>query len=154
MKFIGKTGGRFARSRELSLCATKPVYLKGKPDFHEEAYAMIAVIFEVVPKVGRAADYFDEAAKLKPLLETMDGFISVERFESLTKPGKFLSLSFWRDGEAVKAWRNSPDHRHTQAKGRARIFEDYRLRVAGVIRDYGMMERDEAPDDSRRVHAR
>ena len=115
---------------------------------------MIAIIFEVVPHEGQAKDYFDEAAKLKPLLETMDGFISVERFESLTTRGKFLSLSFWRDEEAVKAWRNTPDHRHTQALGRSQIFADYRLRVAAVIRDYGMTEREEAPEDSVAVHNR
>jgi heme-degrading monooxygenase HmoA len=113
---------------------------------------MIAIIFEVIPREDHATDYFDEAAKLKPLLETMDGFISVERFESLANPGKFLSLSFWRDETAIETWRNTPEHRHTQSKGRTQIFSDYRLRVAPVIRDYGMNERAEAPEDSRQVH--
>ena len=114
---------------------------------------MIAVIFEVWPAAGRAPEYFDIAARLRSDLEKMDGFVSVERFESLTTKGKFLSLSFWRDEEAVRAWRNLERHRGAQAAGRGGIFADYRLRVASVIRDYGMQERDEAPADSVEVHA-
>jgi heme-degrading monooxygenase HmoA len=113
---------------------------------------MIAVIFEVKPQPGRKDAYLGAAADLKPLLETMDGFISVERFESLTEPGKFLSLSFWRDEDAVARWRNTEAHRRTQDAGRRAIFEDYRLRVAAVLRDYGMNDRAEAPADSRAVH--
>lgn len=113
---------------------------------------MIAVIFEVWPKQEHRQHYFDLAADLKPLLQTIDGFISVERFESLTEKGKILSLSFWRDEAAVQAWRNTMEHRRAQAKGRATVFADYRLRIAGVVRDYGMSERDEAPKDSRAVH--
>ena len=113
---------------------------------------MIAVIFEVMPAPGKRDGYLDLAARLRPLLEEIDGFISVERFESLTTPGKILSLSFFRDEEAVKAWRNTAEHRATQGKGRAGIFTDYRLRIAAVIRDYGMNERAEAPADSRAVH--
>jgi heme-degrading monooxygenase HmoA len=109
---------------------------------------VIAVIFEVWPADGKAAQYFDLAAALKPDLERVDGFISVERFQSLTTPGKYLSVSFWRDEEAVKAWRNFPDHRAAQAAGRSGTFADYRLRVAAVLRDYGMRERAEAPADS------
>jgi len=113
---------------------------------------MIAVIFEVWPKPEHKAEYLDLAAELKPILETIDGFISVERFESLTEKGKILSLSFFRDEKAVEAWRNMPQHRKTQGKGRARIFADYRLRIAGVIRDYGMRDREQAPKDSRIAH--
>lgn len=113
---------------------------------------MIAVIFEVEPHAETASAYFDMAADLKPLLEQMDGFISIERFESLMTPGKYLSLSFWRDEEAVKQWRNVEDHRRAQAAGRAGVFKDYRLRVAQVLRDYGMAERGEVPDDSRKTH--
>jgi heme-degrading monooxygenase HmoA len=113
---------------------------------------MIAVIFEVLPAPGKQDGYLDLAAKLRPVLEEVDGFISVERFESLTTPGKILSLSFFRDEEAVKAWRNRAEHRATQSKGRAGIFADYRLRIASVIRDYGMTERTEAPADSREAH--
>ena len=112
---------------------------------------MIAVIFEVVPAPGRRQDYLDLAAGLRPELEKIDGFISIERFESLTTPGKVLSLSIWRDEEAVIRWRNLEAHRQAQAQGRGGIFADYRLRVASVIRDYGMTERDEAPADSRAV---
>lgn len=115
---------------------------------------MIAVIFEVWPKAGRKQHYLDIAAGLRPLLEKIDGFISVERFESLTEPDKLLSLSFWRDEEAVAAWRRIEAHRAAQAKGRAEIFRDYRLRIAGVIRDYGMSDREQAPSDSRAVHDR
>ncbi len=113
---------------------------------------MIAIIFEVWPKDGERGHYLDLAADLKPELARMDGFISVERFESLTTPGKLLSISIWRDEEAVKAWRNLPAHRRTQSKGRNGVFSDYRLRVAAVIRDYGMTERDEAPEDSLTAH--
>jgi len=114
---------------------------------------MIAVIFELEPKDGQADAYFDVAGDLAPLLEDMDGFISVERFESLKVPGKYLSLSFWRDEAAVAAWRNLEAHRAGQARGRAKIFRDYRLRVAHVVRDYGLTARAEVPADSRAVHA-
>jgi heme-degrading monooxygenase HmoA len=113
---------------------------------------MIAVIFEVEPHPERKDAYLEAAARLKPLLEGIDGFISVERFQSLTQPDKLVSLSYWRDEEAVRRWRNLEPHRRTQAAGRESIFADYRLRVAQVLRDYGMNERDEAPDDSRTVH--
>jgi len=113
---------------------------------------MIAVIFEVWPADGRRESYLDHAARLRPELEKIDGFISIERFESLVTPGKLLSLSFWRDEEAVRAWRNRAEHRAVQTQGRAGVFSDYRLRVAAVIRDYGLHERDQAPSDSRALH--
>ena len=113
---------------------------------------MIAIIFEVWPAEGRAAEYFDLAAALKAELQRIDGFISIERFESLTTRGKYLSLSFWRDEESVRAWRNIEAHRAAQAKGRGGVFADYRLRVASVVRDYGMERRTEDPQDSRDLH--
>lgn len=113
---------------------------------------MIAVIFEVVPHAGGRAAYLDIASNLREDLAGIDGFISVERFESLTQPGKLLSLSFWTDGEAVARWRKHDAHRAAQRAGRAQIFALYRLRVAMVQRDYGLAERDEAPADSRAVH--
>ena len=113
---------------------------------------MIAVIFEVTPAPGRMQEYLDIAAALKPELEKMDGFISIERFASLVNEGKIVSLSFWRDEAAVQRWRNLEQHRIAQARGRAGIFADYRLRVASVIRDYGLNERAEAPQDSRKAH--
>ena len=113
---------------------------------------MIAVIFEVRPRPEHKQEYLDLAAELRPILETIDGFISIERFESLTEKGKILSLSFFRDEEAVAAWRNVSRHRKAQSKGRATIFEDYRLRIAGVNRDYGMNDRAQAPKDSDAVH--
>ena len=113
---------------------------------------MIAVIFEVWPKPERKNEYLDIAAQLRPTLENIDGFVSVERFESLTERGKILSLSFFRDETAVQAWRAANEHRLAQAKGRREIFANYRLRVAGVIRDYGMDDRTQAPNDSRRLH--
>jgi heme-degrading monooxygenase HmoA len=106
---------------------------------------MIAVIFEVWPQPERREDYFDHAATLKAELERIDGFISVERFASLTEEGKILSLSFWRDEQAVERWRTQMNHRAAQRAGRGGIFRDYRLRVASVLRDYGMFERDQAP---------
>lgn len=114
---------------------------------------MVVVIFEVSPAPGRRQDYLDLAAKLRPELERIDGFISIERFASLTDENKILSLSCWRDEDAVRRWRTQADHRQAQAKGRAGIFAGYRLRVASVVRDYGMTDRDEAPRDSRSVHA-
>jgi heme-degrading monooxygenase HmoA len=108
---------------------------------------MIAVIFEVWPK-DRAA-YLDVAASLRPLLDGVDGFLSIERFESLNEKDKLLSLSFWRDEDAVAAWRNRGEHRAAQTAGRNGILRDYRLRIAGVVRDYGMTDREEAPADSR-----
>lgn len=113
---------------------------------------MIAVIFEVLPAEGERQHYLDLAGGLRSELETIDGFISIERFESLTTRGKLLSLSFWRDEEAVKAWRNIKAHRAAQQAGRNGVFADYRLRIAHVLRDYGMFERDEAPGDSQQVH--
>ena len=113
---------------------------------------MIAVIFEVWPREERKQDYLDIAAELRPLLDTIDGFISIERFESLYEPGKFLSLSFFRDEAALQQWRNIESHRIAQAKGRKEIFSDYRLRIAGVMRDYGMDKREHAPADSQAVH--
>lgn len=113
---------------------------------------MIAVIFEVWPKDGRREAYLDIAATLKPLLEQIDGFISVERFESLTQPGKILSLSFFRDEASVLAWRNTEKHRLAQQAGRGGLFADYRLRIASVMRDYGLSEREQAPGDSRARH--
>ena len=113
---------------------------------------MMAVIFEVTPAPGQRGAYLDAAAALKPLLAQIDGFVSIERFESLSAPGKLLSLSFWRDEEAVARWRQQEAHRSTQAAGRDHVFADYRLRVAAVVRDYGMNNRAQAPTDSRRVH--
>lgn len=113
---------------------------------------MIAVIFEVEIAEGRQDDYLEIASDLKPVLEQIEGFISVERFQSLVTPGKLLSLSYWRDEEAVKAWRALSKHRDAQTKGRAGVFEGYRLKVASVLRDYGMHDRTEAPNDSQTVH--
>ena len=110
---------------------------------------MIAVIFEVKPHPDSRERYLDIAAELRPLLDGIDGFLSIERFESLTEPGKILSLSVWRDEAAVTAWRALPSHRAAQAEGRAEVFEDYRLRIAQVVRDYGLTDRAQAPQDSR-----
>jgi len=111
---------------------------------------MIAVIFEAEPADRDA--YFRIAAELRPLLDEIDGFVSIERFQSVSDPGRVLSLSFWRDEEAVTRWRNVEAHRVAQSAGRGGVFRDYRLRVAEVVRDYGMRERDEAPEDSRSAH--
>jgi len=113
---------------------------------------MIAVIFEVWPADSQRDRYLDLAAGLRAELIEADGFISVERFESLSEPGKLLSLSFWRDEAAVAAWRQSEEHRQAQTAGRGGVFRDYRLRVAAVLRDYGLAERDGAPADSRARH--
>jgi len=113
---------------------------------------MIAVLFEAWPAVGEQDNYLDLAAALRPALDRIDGFLSIERFESLAELGKLLSLSYWRDETAVAAWRNTPAHRVTQGKGRDGVFRDYRLRIAEVTRDYGMTDRDHAPSDSRAAH--
>ena len=113
---------------------------------------MIAVIFEVKPQDGRLQEYLDFAKALRPELERIDGFLSIERFSSLTTPGRILSLSFFRDEQAVAAWRTQAEHREAQEAGRAGVFADYRLRIAAVVRDYGMHARAEAPADSRAWH--
>lgn len=113
---------------------------------------MIAVIFEVIPHADKKQNYLDMAAKMRPLVEQIDGFLSVERFQSLTDPDKLLSISFFRDEDALDAWRRLTGHRQAQQAGRTSYFRDYRLRVAHVLRDYGMEDRDEAPEDSRALH--
>jgi heme-degrading monooxygenase HmoA len=114
---------------------------------------MIAVIFEVWPSNGRKADYLDHAERLRGELGQMEGGFAVEGGQSLSDPAKLLSLSFWRDEAAVAQWRRHVEHRATQSAGRRGIFSDYRLRVAGVIRDYGMAQRrEQAPEDSRLAH--
>lgn len=113
---------------------------------------MIAVIFELWAPGDRKQQYFDIARTLGAELTRMDGFVSVERFRSVADPDQYLSLSFWRDEEAVKRWRNRASHRSAQARGRRDVLGDYRLRVAAVLRDYGMTERGEAPPDSRAAH--
>ncbi len=115
---------------------------------------MIAIIFEVEPADGMKDTYLDIAAAMRPLAEQIDGFISVERFQSITNPGKLLSLSLFRDEDAVQEWRRLTAHRRAQSKGRGGVFSDYRLRVAHVIRDYGMTDRTEAPEDSIAAHDR
>ena len=113
---------------------------------------MIAIIFEVTPKSDKKADYLELAAEMRPMIEEVEGFISVERFQSLTNPEKLLSISFFEDEVAVDRWRKLAAHRRVQSKGRKEIFVDYRIKVLQVLRDYGMADRDEAPEDSLRVH--
>ncbi|KFF05135.1 antibiotic biosynthesis monooxygenase family protein [Flavobacterium reichenbachii] len=113
---------------------------------------MIAVIFEVIPNEGKKEEYLNIAAQLRPELDKIDGFISIERFQSFSDPEKVLSLSFWRDEESIQKWRNLEMHRFAQFKGREEIFRDYHLRIADVKRDYGMFDRKEAPDDSATFH--
>jgi len=115
---------------------------------------VIAVIFEFTPAEGRFPDYMELVGTLKADLDKAEGFISLERFESITTKGKFVSLQFWRDEEAVRKWRNLQRHREAQKKGRAGIFETYRLRIASVVRDYTMDERTEAPEDSLSFHSK
>lgn len=113
---------------------------------------MIAIIFEVEPAEGQKPSYLEMAARMRPLAEAIPGFISVERFQSLTHPGKLLSLSFWENEDAVTRWRQLAEHRAAQKAGREEMFDDYRLRVVSVIRDYGKHDRAEAPEDSRTAH--
>jgi heme-degrading monooxygenase HmoA len=113
---------------------------------------VIGIIFEVWPAPGKKQEYLDIAAGLRPLLDQIEGFLSIERFESLYEPGKILSLSFFRDEAAVEQWRKLEAHRVAQAVGRASVFRDYRLRVVAVIRDYGMSDREQAPPDSLGYH--
>ena len=114
---------------------------------------MIAVIFEVEPHESGRDDYLRIAAELRPLLDEIDGFISIQRFQSLSDERRILSLSFWRDEEAIAQWLTLEAHRAAQSEARGGLFADYRLRIAHVVRDYGLNERDEAPDDSRAAHA-
>lgn len=114
---------------------------------------MIAVIFELWPSQGQQAAYFNLAAQLRTELDAIDGFISIERFQSMAAAGKYLSLSFWRDEAAVQSWRNCGNHRDAQTRGRASVLANYRLRVASVLRDYGMNARGQVPSDSLQFHA-
>lgn len=114
---------------------------------------MIAVIFEVISNEGKKEEYLNIAASLRPELDYIDGFISIERFQSFSDPEKVLSLSFWKDEESIQQWRNLEMHRHAQAKGRNEVFKDYHLRIATVVRDYGMFERKETPEDSSEFHS-
>jgi heme-degrading monooxygenase HmoA len=115
---------------------------------------MIAVIFEVVPGQGKKEEYLEIAARLRPELDKIEGFISIERFQSLNDPEKVLSLSFWKDEESIQQWRSLEMHRWAQSKGRDGIFKEYHLRIADVKRDYGMFERKEAPVDSVAFHGK
>ncbi|MBH98606.1 MAG: antibiotic biosynthesis monooxygenase [Rhodospirillaceae bacterium] len=114
---------------------------------------MIAVIFEVEMLTKKQKDYIEFANQLMPLVEKIDGFISIERFESLTKPGRMLSLSFWRDEMAVAEWRNVVEHRKAQKAGIETIFSDYRIRIGDIKRDYGMHKKKGAPQDSKQFHS-
>lgn len=114
---------------------------------------MIAIIFEVMPAEGQKDAYLDIAATMRPMVEQVEGFISVERFQSLTNPDKLLSISFFEDEDAVQSWRKLAAHRNAQSKGRNGIFSDYRLRVCQVMRDYGMSDREQAPEDSIKAHS-
>ncbi|MFT6536862.1 MAG: heme-degrading monooxygenase HmoA [Loktanella salsilacus] len=114
--------------------------------------AMIAVIFEVLPHADKRDAYLAMAAKMRPLVEQIDGFLSVERFQSITNPDKLLSISFFRDEAALEEWRKLTAHRGAQSAGRTEMFADYRIRVCGVMRDYSMTDRAEAPTDSRALH--
>lgn len=113
---------------------------------------MIAVIFEVEPHPEHKQQYLDIAASLRPQLEQIEGFISIERFQSLTNENKLLSLSFFRDEAAIAEWRNLEAHRIAQAKGRSALFTDYRIRIAGIVRDYSMSDREQVPSDSQLSH--
>ncbi len=113
---------------------------------------MIAVLFEVEMDPENKPQYLDIAASLLPQLQEIDGFISIERFQSLVNDNKLLSLSFFENEAAIEEWRNLQSHRSAQARGRAAIFSDYRIRIAHVLRDYGLNEREQAPGDSRSVH--
>ncbi|MEP6928343.1 MAG: antibiotic biosynthesis monooxygenase [Ginsengibacter sp.] len=113
---------------------------------------MIAVIFETIPNEGFRDEYFKIAEALRRALEKIEGFISIERFQSIYNPEKVLSLSFWKDEESIKQWRSVEMHRWAQSKGRESIFKDYHLRIATVIRDYGMFDREQAPVDSKAFH--
>ena len=108
---------------------------------------MIVVLFEVEPLSGKDTRYFDIAANLREELAQVDGFVSVERFQSLTRPHVYLSMSWWRDEEAVRAWRTQAAHRQGQQEGRDSVFSNYRIRVAQMLRDYSLKQRDQAPDD-------
>ncbi len=112
---------------------------------------MLAVLFEVTPRPGLAQRYFDIAADLRPALEAIDGFVSVERFQSLGRPDVFLSLSYWRSEAAISVWRNQACHRGGQREGRESVFSEYRIRVVSVERDYSLHNRAEAPLDSNAV---
>lgn len=114
---------------------------------------MIAVIFEVIPNAEGKSAYFSIAADLRKYLNDIPGFISIERFQSLSDERKILSLSFWEDESAVEQWRNLEVHRAAQAKGRSTLFDDYRIRIGHIVRDYSLRNREQVPDDSKIAHS-
>ena len=114
---------------------------------------MLAVIFEVIPAKEGKQEYLEIAARLREHLVEMPGFISIERFQSLTEPEKILSLSFWEDEASIAKWRNLEEHRNAQSKGRNQLFKDYRIRVCNVVRDYTLTARSEAPSDSNDIYS-
>ncbi len=136
------------------LYATARAFLRTETEDTASANSQIAVIFEVRPADGRKDEYLTIAAEMRPMLDDVDGFISVERFQSLANPHKILSLSFFKDEAAIARWRNLAAHRGAQNKGRGGVFDDYRLRIASVVRDYGMFDRVQAPSDSRKAHSK
>ncbi|MGN7811106.1 alpha/beta fold hydrolase [Flavobacterium sp. 22076] len=127
-------------------------FLKDNKNTLEDKEHDIAVIFEVIPNTAYKQNYLDIALSLKPELEKIEGFISIERFQSISNPEKILSLSFWKNEKAIEKWRNLESHRNAQSNGRDFIFKDYHLRIANVVRDYGMFDRNETPNDSKRVN--
>ena len=147
-----KSGGFLFRLMFMTLAVTTIVSCQGQRDSNQNNNTMIAVIFEVTPHEGRMQEYLDIALDLKKQLDSIPGFISIERFQSISHPGKILSLSFWESEAAVERWRNMQPHRLAQEKGRKFLFRDYRLRIASVIRDYGIVDRAQAPADSREYH--
>lgn len=108
---------------------------------------MIAVLFEAAPTEDGRGRYLELAAALGPQLAQIEGFISIERFQSLSDPQRLLSLSYWADEQAAQRWRRWSAHRQAQAEGRDGVFVHYRIRVAAVLRDYGRDERKQAPID-------
>jgi heme-degrading monooxygenase HmoA len=96
---------------------------------------MFSVMFEVNRKPEKQEEYLENAKHLKPILESIDGFIDNERFESKLREGWLLSHSTWRDEKSVIRWRTQSEHHHVQELGRFEIFRDYHLRVGEVTSD-------------------
>ena len=107
----------------------------------------VVVLFEVTPTAEGKVRYLELAAQLKLLLSDAKGFIHSERFSSLNEEGKLLSLNVWENEESVKKWRNELHHRMSQSEGRERLFENYRITVAYVIREYDDYNRREAQEE-------
>ena len=79
---------------------------------------------------GAMADAMGELAAQQP------GYLGIESVRDGSGIG--ITVSYWRDESAARAWKDVAAHRIAQSRGRERWYEDYRVRIATVHRDYAL----------------